>query len=184
MHVSATPLPDVYLIEPDVHEDERGYFYESFNQREFARAVGLPCDDAGFVQDNHTRSRRGVLRGLHYQVRQPQGKLVRAVSGEIFDVAVDIRSKSPTYGKWFGTRLSAANRRQLWLPPGFAHGFLVLSDAAEVLYKCTEYYAPAHEAGIRWDDPGIGIAWPLTGPPVLSAKDRNAPQLSVAEAFT
>lgn len=183
MHAIATPLPDVYILEPRVFADSRGYFFESFSQRDFAAAVGLPLEEARFVQDNHSRSAGGVLRGLHYQLRQPQGKLVRVLSGEIYDVAVDIRSRSPAFGKWFGVRLSAANRRQLWLPPGFAHGFLALGESADVLYKTTDYYAPEHEAAIRWDDPAIGIDWPLERQPLLSAKDGRAPGLSLAEVF-
>jgi len=183
MRAISTSLPGVYVIEPSVHGDGRGFFYESFNHREFARAVGLPDDDIRFVQDNHSRSACHVLRGLHYQLRQPQGKLVRVVSGEIFDVAVDIRRSSPAFGRWFGTRLSAQNKRQLWLPAGFAHGFLVLSESAEVLYKTTDYYAPGHEGAIRWDDPELAIDWPLEGVPLLSAKDMQAPLLPACEVF-
>lgn len=179
MRAIATSLPEVYIIEPSVHGDERGYFYESFNLRDFAQAVGL--HGIRFVQDNHSRSAASVLRGLHYQVRQPQGKLVRVTGGEVFDVAVDIRRGSPAFGRWFGTRLSAENRRQLWIPAGFAHGFLVLSEFAEVQYKATDYYAPGDEASIRWDDATLGIDWPLRGSPVLSAKDRRAPDLARAE---
>ncbi len=170
-------LPEVLLLSPVVHGDERGFFMESFNQRVFAEATGL---DVSFVQDNHSRSRQGVLRGLHYQVERPQGKLVRVLAGEILDVAVDIRPDSPTYGQWASARLSAANHQQLWVPPGFAHGFVVLSDSADVFYKTTDYYAPQHERAIRWDDPTLAIdwqrdTWPWTGEPTLSDKDRQAP---------
>jgi len=168
MRIINTHIPDVLIIEPDVFNDERGFFYESFNARKFAALSGV---DVAFVQDNHTRSQRGVLRGLHYQVKQPQGKLVRVVNGEIWDVAVDIRRDSATFGQWSGVRLSADNRRQVWIPPGFAHGFLVLSDFAEVLYKTTDYWAPEHERCIQWDDETLGIDWPLEGEPVLSEKD-------------
>ena len=174
MKVTPLAVPDVLLLEPKVFGDERGFFYESFNQDVFRRATGL---DVQFVQDNHSRSARNVLRGLHYQIApKAQGKLVRAVAGEVFDVAVDIREKSPTFGQWVGELLSADNKRQLWIPPGFAHGFLVLSEYAEFLYKTTDYYAPECERGIRWDDPELAIPWPLTGEPVISAKDaQNAP---------
>lgn len=168
MNVVPTEIADVLILEPKVFADDRGFFFESFNQRVFEAAVGGPL---AFVQDNHSRSRKDVLRGLHYQVEQPQGKLVRAVSGAIYDVAVDIREKSPTCGRWVGVELSADNKRQLWVPPGLAHGFLVLTETAEVLYKTTDYYAPAHERTIRWDDPTLGIAWPLSGPPQVSGKD-------------
>lgn len=168
MRVINTHIPDLLIIEPTVFNDERGFFYESFNAREFAALGGI---DVEFVQDNHTRSKKSVLRGLHYQVKQPQGKLVRVVSGEVWDVAVDIRRNSATFGQWSGVSLSADNRRQVWIPPGFAHGFLVLSDAAEVLYKTTDYWAPEHERCIRWDDETLAIDWPLEGEPVLSTKD-------------
>ena len=169
MKVTPCAIPDVLLIEPKVFGDDRGFFYESFNEREFQKATGL---DLKFVQDNHSKSAKGVLRGLHYQVQQPQGKLVRVVAGEVFDVAVDIRPNSPTYGKWVGEILSAENKRELWIPPGLAHGFLVLSDSAEFLYKTTDYYAPVHERAIAWDDPTLAIDWPLQGKaPLLSAKD-------------
>ena len=162
-------IPEVVLFEPKVFGDDRGFFFESFNQRTFCTATGL---DLQFVQDNHSRSARNVLRGLHYQVVQPQGKLVRVVSGEVFDVAVDIRRDSPTFGKWVGALLSATNKHQLWVPPGLAHGFLVLSETADFLYKTTDYYAPAHERCIAWNDPTLAIDWPLQGQePVLSAKD-------------
>lgn len=168
MNVTPTAIPDVLLIEPKVFGDSRGFFYESFHLRAFEAAIGGP---ARFVQDNHSHSCRGVLRGLHYQVEQPQGKLVRAVSGAIYDVAVDIRPSSPTFGRWVGVELSADNKRQLWIPPGLAHGFLVVSETAEVLYKATDYYAPAHERTILWNDPTLGIPWPLKGQPQVSGKD-------------
>ena len=177
MQVTPTTLPEVLLIEPKVFGDERGFFAETWNQRSFDAAVGR---ETRFVQDNHSRSRRGVLRGLHYQ-RPPhaQGKLVRAVAGAVFDVAVDVRRESPNFGRWVGFELSAANQRQMWIPPGFAHGFLVLSDSADFLYKTTDYYAPASEGCVRWDDPAIGIAWPaLDVAPTLAAKDRDAPPLA------
>jgi len=169
MTVEPTPIAGLVVVVPKVFGDDRGFFFESFNRRDLEAALGRPLD---FVQDNHSRSARGVLRGLHYQQPSPQGKLVRAVRGEIFDVAVDLRRGSPTLGRWHGERLSAENKRQLWVPEGFAHGFLVLSEEAEVLYKTTDYYAPATERSIRWDDPALAIAWPGTGaPPALSAKD-------------
>jgi dTDP-4-dehydrorhamnose 3,5-epimerase len=165
----ATAIHDVLIIEPKVFGDTRGFFLESFNSRAFAEATGLQLN---FVQDNHSRSARGVLRGLHYQAVQPQGKLVRVVRGSVFDVAVDIRKASPTFGQWVGVELSEANQRQLWVPPGLAHGFLVTSDSADFLYKTTDYYAPEHECCIAWNDPDIGIDWPLDGgQPLLSAKD-------------
>lgn len=177
-----TDIPDVLILEPRVFEDERGFFMESFNQRGFDEAVGQHYD---FVQDNHSRSRKGVLRGLHYQLPpHAQGKLVRVIGGRVFDVAVDIRRSSPTFGKWVGVELSAENRRQLWIPPGFAHGFLVLSEWADFLYKTTAYYAPQSDRGLRWNDPDIGIAWPETGVfPLLSAKDESAPLLANADLF-
>ena len=168
MKATPTRIPDVLLIEPKVFGDDRGFFFESFNLRAFREATGLTVD---FVQDNHSKSARNVLRGLHYQVEQPQGKLVRVVQGEVFDVAVDIRKNSPTYGQWAGAILSAENKHQFWVPAGLAHGFLVLSETAEFLYKTTDYYAPAHERCIAWNDPGLAIDWPLAGSPVLSAKD-------------
>ncbi|MEO7941458.1 MAG: dTDP-4-dehydrorhamnose 3,5-epimerase [Burkholderiaceae bacterium] len=169
MKISACSIPDVLLIEPQVHGDARGFLFESFNRRDFAGATGLRPD---FVQDNHSRSARHVLRGLHYQVLQGQGKLVRVVAGAVFDVAVDLRPGSATFGQWSGQELSADNRHQLWLPAGFAHGFLVLSDYAEVLYKTTDYYAPEHERCIAWDDPTLAIAWPLDGvQPSVSQRD-------------
>jgi dTDP-4-dehydrorhamnose 3,5-epimerase len=169
MKASPTAIADVLLIEPRVFGDARGFFYESFNARAFAEATGV---NLGFVQDNHSKSARGVLRGLHYQSQRPQGKLVRVVAGEVFDVAVDIRPQSPTYGQWVGEILSASNHRQLWIPPGLAHGFLVLSDTAEFLYKTTDYYAPEYERCLAWDDPTVNINWPLNGAvPLVSAKD-------------
>ena len=169
MKATACKIADVLLIEPKVFGDERGFFYESFNERAFNEATGKEWK---FVQDNHSKSSRGVLRGLHYQVVQPQGKLVRVVAGEVFDVAVDIRKDSPTYGQWVGEILSATNNRQLWIPPGLAHGFVVLSDTAEFLYKTTDFYAPAHERCVAWNDPTLAIAWPDLGvAPTLSAKD-------------
>ncbi len=182
MHVIPTALAGVLVLEPRVFGDDRGFFMESYNRRSFAQATGLDID---FVQDNHSRSRRGVLRGLHYQLRQPQGKLVRVTHGAVFDVAVDIRRGSPTFGRWVGVELSADNHRQLWVPPGLAHGFVVLSDSADFLYKTTDYYAPEHERSIAWDDPAIGIDWPLAAhgitAPLLSAKDRAGQPLSRAE---
>lgn len=172
-----TTLPGVFILTPRVFEDERGFFFESFNQRAFNEAIG--SDDFTFVQDNHSRSTRGTLRGLHFQFPNPQGKLVRVVRGAVFDVAVDIRNGSPTYGQWFGLELSAANKKQLWIPPGLAHGFLTLSDEAEFLYKTTDYYAPAHEKALLWNDELIGITWPLDQNPLtLSAKDQVGSKLS------
>lgn len=178
MKITACAIPDVLLLEPRVFGDDRGFFFESFNQRTFCTATGL---DLQFVQDNHSRSARNVLRGLHYQVVQPQGKLVRVVAGEVFDVAVDIRRDSPTFGKWVGALLSAANKHQLWVPPGLAHGFLVLSETADFLYKTTDYYAPQHERCIAWNDAQLAIAWPYAGEPVLSAKDQAGKPLAEAE---
>jgi dTDP-4-dehydrorhamnose 3,5-epimerase len=181
--VKATPtsIPDVLLIQPRVFEDARGFFMEAFQKRRYQK-LGLP---ATFVQDNHSGSRQGILRGLHYQIRQPQGKLIRVVVGEIFDVAVDIRQSSPTFGQWVGVDLSDENRKQLWIPPGFAHGFYVLSEWAEVIYKVTEYYAPEWDRTLLWNDPAIGIQWPLIHgkPPVLSDKDAGGKSLSEAELF-
>jgi len=180
MRFIPTTIPDVILIEPKVFADERGFFLESYQKKLFAEA-GIPFD---FVQDNHSRSELGVLRGLHYQVQQPQGKLVRVVSGEIFDVAVDIRKSSPTFGKWFGDFLSAENKKMLWVPPGFAHGFYVTSLTTEVLYKTTDYYAPQWERSIFWNDPIINIAWPTNGTtPLLSPKDEAGKFLNEAEIF-
>jgi dTDP-4-dehydrorhamnose 3,5-epimerase len=180
MQVHQTDLPEVLIIEPKVFGDDRGFFYESFNQHRFEELTGLKPE---FVQDNHSRSARNVLRGLHYQIRQAQGKLVRVVAGEVFDVAVDMRRASKTFGKWTGVVLSAENKRQMWIPAGFAHGFLVLSESAEFLYKTTDYYAPEHERTVRWDDADIGIAWPLQGAPLLSAKDEAGLPLMEAETF-
>ena len=171
------------MIEPKVFGDSRGFFFESFNLRAFREATGLAAD---FVQDNHSRSARGVLRGLHYQIRQPQGKLVRVVNGRVFDVAVDMRRSSPTFGRWAGAELSAENHRQFWVPPGFAHGFVVLSESADFLYKTTDYYAPEHERALAWNDAHVGIDWPLAelaGQPQLSAKDSAAPHWANAEFF-
>lgn len=179
MIVTPTAIADVLLIEPKVFGDPRGFFLESWNAKVFAEAgIG-----ATFVQDNHSRSPRGVLRGLHYQIRQPQGKLVRVVAGEVFDVAVDLRRASPTFGRWVGERISADNKRMVWIPPGFAHGFLVLSDSADFLYKTTDYYAPEHERVLAWNDPELGIRWPLAGTPTLSARDAAGARLSDAELF-
>ena len=180
MNVSATELPGVLIIEPKVFGDERGFFYESFNAREFAQATGLQQQ---FVQDNHSCSQRGVLRGLHYQVEHAQGKLVRVTAGEVLDVAVDIRKSSPAFGRWASVRLSADNSRQLWIPPGFAHGFIVLSEYAEFLYKTTDYYTPSAERCIRWDDSELNIDWQLNAAPTLSAKDQNGKNLSDADLF-
>ncbi|MBU6275070.1 MAG: dTDP-4-dehydrorhamnose 3,5-epimerase [Planctomycetes bacterium] len=179
MNIVPTAIPDVLVIEPRVFGDERGFFFESFNHRVFAAAVGR---DVSFVQDNHSRSVGGVLRGLHLQDPHPQGKLVRVAVGAIFDVAVDIRPDSPSFKRWVGVELSAANRRQIWVPPGLAHGFLVISDVAECLYKTTDYYAPQAEWTLAWDDPSIGVEWPLTGPPILSAKDATG--LSLEQVVT
>ena len=178
--VIPTTLPDVLILEPKVFGDARGFFFESFNQRDFAHCTGL---DVAFVQDNHSKSAKGVLRGLHYQIQHPQGKLVRVTQGEVFDVAVDLRRSSPTFGRWEGVVLSAGNKRQLWIPPGFAHGFLTLSDSAEFLYKTTDYWYPEHERSLLWNDPAIGIVWPLQGEPLLAPKDRDAADLAHAEAF-
>ena len=181
MKFTPTRIPDVVLIEPKVFGDHRGFFMETWQQQVFAEA-GI---DQPFVQDNHSRSSQGILRGLHYQIERPQGKLVRVISGEVFDVAVDLRKGSPTFGQWVGEHLSAENRRMLWVPAGFAHGFYVISESAEFLYKCTEFYAPQHERGIRWNDPTVAIDWPLVGgaAPVLSAKDANACCLQDAELY-
>jgi dTDP-4-dehydrorhamnose 3,5-epimerase len=181
MKATRLAIPDVILLEPRVFGDERGFFYESFNAQKFRDATGVSPD---FVQDNHSRSVQGVLRGLHYQLPpKAQGKLVRATVGEVFDVAVDIRRGSPTFGHWVGEILSAENKRQLWIPAGFAHGFVVLSAVAEFLYKTTDYYSPSHERCIRWDDPMIAIRWPLTGEPQLSGKDQQGVALNAAEVF-
>jgi dTDP-4-dehydrorhamnose 3,5-epimerase len=180
MKITPTSIPDVLLIEPQVFGDARGFFFESYNERAFAEATGI---QARFVQDNHSRSAKNVLRGLHYQISQPQGKLVRVVTGEVFDVAVDLRKSSPTFGQWTGMNLSAENKRMLWLPEGFAHGFLVLSESADFLYKTTNYYAPAHERCVIWNDPDIGIRWPLAGEPILAAKDLAGKRVQDAEVF-
>ena len=180
MKAIATAIPEVLVLEPVVFGDVRGAFFESWNRRAFAALVGRDVD---FVQDNHSSSARGVLRGLHYQVRQAQGKLVRVIAGEVFDVAVDLRRSSKTFGRWVGERLSAANRRIMWIPEGFAHGFLVLSEDAEFLYKTTDYYAPEHERTLLWNDPALGIAWPLSGEPVLKGKDAAGLPLARAETF-
>jgi dTDP-4-dehydrorhamnose 3,5-epimerase len=179
MRTLPTAIPEVVLIEPRVFGDERGFFFESWNEREFAQA-GI---SARFVQDNHSRSLRGVLRGLHYQVCQPQGKLVRVVVGEIFDVAVDLRRNSPSFGSWVSSRLSAQSKAMIWVPQGFAHGFLVLSEAAEVQYKATDFYAPEHERTLLWNDAALAIDWPLPGPPTLSSKDQRGVPLRDAECF-
>ncbi|MDQ0738022.1 dTDP-4-dehydrorhamnose 3,5-epimerase [Pseudomonas sp. W4I3] len=180
MNVIATELPGVMVIEPKVFGDDRGFFYESFNAREFEKASGLKLQ---FVQDNHSRSLKGVLRGLHYQVEHAQGKLVRVTAGEVLDVAVDIRRSSPHFGKWTSVRLSAENNHQLWIPPGFAHGFVVLSDYAEFLYKTTDYYTPSAERCIRWNDPDLNIDWQFNGSPTLSAKDQIGKSLKDADLF-
>jgi dTDP-4-dehydrorhamnose 3,5-epimerase len=182
MKITPTRLPEVLLIEPKVFGDERGFFYESFSQKIFDEAVGHPVT---FVQDNHSMSQRSVLRGLHYQMPpHAQGKLVRVVQGEVFDVAVDIRRSSPRFGHWVGVNLSASNKKQLWIPPGFAHGFLVTSETAEVLYKSTDFYAPTHENSIAWNDPNLNIQWPTSEAPQLSAKDKAAISLAHAETFS
>ena len=182
MNVISTSISEVLIIEPRVFGDSRGFFFESFNQKNFGQATGL---DVNFVQDNHSRSVRGVLRGLHYQIEQPQGKLVRVVRGEVFDVAVDIRKSSPTFGRWVGVELTEGNNRQLWVPPGFAHGFYVLSSSADFLYKTTEYYFPDLDRSVLWNDPALAVSWPIRAdiPPIISAKDKNAPRLIDAELF-
>lgn len=180
MKVITTNIPDLLIIEPKVFGDERGFFFESFNQKQWHEKTGLKTH---FVQHNHSRSAQNVLRGLHYQIRHPQGKLVRVVKGEVFDVAVDIRRSSPTFGKWVGAHLSAENKKQFWIPDGFAHGFYVLSDYAEFLYLATDFYAPEHERAIVWNDPDLNISWPLNGDPVLSEKDRIASLFRDAEVF-
>jgi len=178
--VTPTTLPEVLILEPKVFGDTRGFFFESFNASDFAICTGL---DVQFVQDNHSRSARGVLRGLHYQILHPQGKLVRVTQGEVFDVAVDLRRSSPTFGKWEGALLSADNKRQLWVPPGFAHGFVVLSDSADFLYKTTDYYHPEFERSLLWNDATVGVQWPLQSPPILAAKDVAGVSLDKAELF-
>lgn len=180
MQVTPLEIPEVLLIEPTIFGDDRGFFLESFNQNDFDEAVGRKLS---FVQDNHSRSAQGVLRGLHYQIQQPQGKLVRVVEGEVFDVAVDLRRSSSTYGCWVGAYLSAENHRQLWIPEGFAHGFYVVSSSAQFLYKTTDYYFPQHERCIAWDDPAISINWPFSGLPSLSKKDANGRSFAEAECF-
>ncbi|GAB2850488.1 dTDP-4-dehydrorhamnose 3,5-epimerase [Pseudoduganella ginsengisoli] len=180
MNVIKTPLEGLLVIEPTVFGDQRGFFYESFNAQRFAEQTGV---NVQFVQDNHSRSAKGVLRGLHYQIQQAQGKLVRVTSGAVFDVAVDLRKSSPTFGQWYGLELSEENKRQLWIPAGFAHGFVVTSEFAEFLYKTTDYYAPAFERSVIWNDPAIGIEWPLDGEPLLSAKDKAGVPLAQAEVY-
>jgi len=180
MKIIPTAIPDLLIFEPKVFGDQRGFFLESYNQLTFQALTGLTLN---FVQDNHSRSAKNVLRGLHYQIQQPQGKLVRVVSGSVFDVAVDLRKSSPTFGRWDGVELSGDNHRQLWVPPGFAHGFVVLSEQADFLYKTTDYYAPEHERCIRWDDPDIGIVWPEGIAPLLSGKDQQGLSLKDAEVF-
>ena len=180
MKVAATAIAEVLLIEPKVFGDARGFFLESYNRRALREATGL---DLEFVQDNHSRSAKGVLRGLHYQIRQPQGKLIRVLAGRIYDVAVDLRRSSASFGRWVGMALDAEHPRMLWIPPGFAHGFAVLSDSADVLYKATDYYAPQHERTLAWNDPALGIAWPIDGEPALSDKDRRGVRLAEAETY-
>lgn len=180
MKAIPTEIPEVLILEPKVHGDERGFFFEAYNRRSFAEATGL---DPEFVQDNQSRSRKGVLRGLHYQIGQPQGKLVRVLHGEVYDVAVDLRRSSKTFGRWVGTSLSAESKRQVWIPPGFGHGFYVRSEVAEVLYKTTDFYAAQSERTILWNDPALGIVWPLKGQPTLADKDKRGVRLSEAEVF-
>jgi dTDP-4-dehydrorhamnose 3,5-epimerase len=180
MQAILTSIPDVIVFEPKVFGDERGFFFESFSARTFKELTGL---DREFVQDNHSKSSRNVLRGLHYQIKQPQGKLVRVVEGEVFDVAVDIRRSSPTFGKWVGVHLSAENKKQLWVPEGFAHGFLVLSETAQFLYKTTDYYAPQYERSLIWNDPRLAIEWPLNEEPKLAVKDAHGSPLDAADMF-
>lgn len=180
MHITPLAIPEVLVIEPRVFKDDRGFFFESFNGRAFEKAIGRPVS---FVQDNHSYSSKNVLRGLHYQIRQPQGKLVRAISGVIFDVAVDLRKGSPTFGRWVGDILSAENRKQIWVPEGFAHGFAVMSDQAEVLYKTTDYWSPENERCIVWNDETLGVKWPIDGPPIVSKKDAQGATFQAAEIF-
>jgi dTDP-4-dehydrorhamnose 3,5-epimerase len=180
MKVTPTAIPEVLLIDPQVYGDDRGFFFESFNARKFEALTGI---SANFVQDNHSKSARNVLRGLHYQIRQPQGKLVRVIAGAIFDVVVDMRASSPFFGRWVGAELSAENRRQMWVPPGFAHGFVVTSDSAECLYKTTDYWAPEYERALLWNDPALAIDWPLSGAPMLSSKDSMGKLLADSETF-
>ncbi|BBO80294.1 dTDP-4-dehydrorhamnose 3,5-epimerase [Desulfosarcina ovata subsp. sediminis] len=181
MKIIRTRIPDVFTLEPKVFGDNRGFFFESYNENVFKSLTG---NDPAFVQDNHSKSKKNVLRGLHYQIRQPQGKLVRVICGDVFDVAVDIRRSSPTFGKWVGEYLTAENKKQLWVPPGFAHGFLVLSDVAEFLYKTTDYYAPEFERCIRWNDPDLSIQWPINDAPLVSEKDAGGVLFRDAEVFT
>jgi dTDP-4-dehydrorhamnose 3,5-epimerase len=178
--VTPTAIPDVLLLEPKVFSDDRGYFFESFNARDFREATGL---EIAFVQDNHSMSEKGVLRGLHYQIQHPQGKLLRVVQGSVFDVAVDLRKSSPTFGRWVGAMLSAENHKQLWIPPGFAHGFLALSEKVEVLYKITDYWYPEHERTLLWKDPALGIEWPIDGEPRLAAKDVEGKPFGEVDVF-
>lgn len=180
MKATALAIPEVILFEPRVYGDDRGFFFESFNHKVFEEVVGRPVK---FVQDNHSRSIKGVLRGMHYQIQQPQGKLVRVVQGEVFDVAVDMRKSSATFGQWVGAHLSAENKHQLWVPEGFAHGFVVLSESAEFLYKTTDYWAPEHERSLAWNDPTVGIEWPYQGTPALSAKDLHNTAFEDADTF-
>jgi dTDP-4-dehydrorhamnose 3,5-epimerase len=180
MKITPTAIPEVLVLEPQVFGDDRGFFFESYNARRFQQLTG---SDAVFVQDNHSKSAQNVLRGLHYQIRQPQGKLVRVIAGAIYDVVVDMRRSSPFFGRWVGVELSAENRHQLWVPAGFAHGFVVTSESAECLYKTTDYWAPEHERTILWNDPALAIDWPLTGQPVLSGKDAKGSLLADAESF-
>lgn len=180
MKATPTAIPEVLVLEPQVFGDDRGFFYESFNARRFEQLTGIAPH---FVQENHSKSAKNVLRGLHYQIRQPQGKLVRVIAGSVFDVVVDLRRASPFFGRWVGVELSAESGRQLWIPPGFAHGFVVTSDSAECLYKTTDYWAPEHERVIRWNDPDLDIAWPISGPPMLSGKDSQGNPLAGAESF-
>ncbi len=179
--VTPTAIPEVLLLEPQVFGDARGFFFESFNQRDFADKTGV---ELAFVQDNHSKSAQGVLRGLHYQIHHPQGKLVRVVQGQVFDVVVDLRQSSATFGQWVGVYLDAQKHQQLWVPPGFAHGFVVLSETAEFLYKTTDYWYPEHERSLRWDDPTVGIDWPIKGQPLLAAKDATAQLWAAAEKFS
>jgi len=180
MRVVPSAIPEVLILEPAIYRDGRGFFFESYNRRTFRDATGI---DVEFVQDNHSRSARNVLRGLHYQIRQPQGKLVRVTTGAIWDVAVDLRASSPTFGRWVGFALDAESKRSAWIPAGFAHGFLVVSEAAEVQYKTTDYYAREHERTLQWNDPALGISWPLQGEPILAEKDRRGTPLANAERF-
>lgn len=180
MKVTPTAIPDVLVLEPQVFGDDRGFFFESFNARRFEELTGV---SSTFVQDNHSKSAKGVLRGLHYQIRQPQGKLVRVLAGAVYDVVVDMRRSSPFYGRWVGIELSAGNRQQIWVPAGFAHGFVVTSETAEVSYKTTDYWAPEHERALLWNDPALAIDWPLTGEPMLSGKDSQGKLLADAESF-